>query len=160
MSNTNDSTSSNLIPAGRYDAIVDGAEPGMTKNGADQVVLALRIDGGEHDGRVLPKYCYLSDAALPWTMKTLWACGFKGNDLSELTSVVGALVSITVEHDEYEGVVRNKVAWVNERRSFVVNKLDESSKASFADRYRAKVAAMAAAANPQIDEDDDIPFNV
>ena len=48
------------------------------------------------------------------TIESLRYCGFKGEDLAAAgEQTLDQRVSLTIEHDEYDGKVRAKVAWVN-----------------------------------------------
>jgi hypothetical protein len=42
-----------LVPSGTYDVIVDDAEEKVSKSGNDMVVLVLKIQEGEYDGRII-----------------------------------------------------------------------------------------------------------
>ena len=60
---------------------------------------------------------YLSEKALPNTMRTLWQCFRFNGELSDLhegrTTFEGMDVQITVEEESYNGKTRHKVKWMN-----------------------------------------------
>jgi hypothetical protein len=47
------------------------------------------------------------------TVESLRICGWRGDDLSDLTGITENEVSLVIEHDEYNGKVSAKVKWVN-----------------------------------------------
>lgn len=60
---------------------------------------------------------FLTDAAAEYTIKNLITCGMKSDKLSSLTQP-GAFenkeISITVEHEEYNGKTYARVKWIND----------------------------------------------
>jgi len=115
---------SDLIPPGYYAAV---AVPVQTEDGAvwaqfgtsqqkgtRQVYVAFAIIDGDHAGRRLGWFGYFTDGAVDRTIESLRLCGLKGDDLAN--AMFGPLdqeVQVVVEHEEYDGKVRAKVAWVN-----------------------------------------------
>lgn len=86
-----------------------------------QVVISFELtDEADADHGVFISYFgSLSDAAIAHTVKALAACGWTGDDLSELPALAetGALsepVELVVDHEEYDGTWRAKVKWVNQ----------------------------------------------
>lgn len=116
-------STSNLIPVGHYRGVavpvnIDGAEFwaqfGETKAGAPQVAITFAILDGPHAGRRAPWFGSFSADAIKRTIESLRYCGFKGEELADLlTQKINQEVSITVEHNEWQGKVTAKVAWVN-----------------------------------------------
>jgi len=113
-----------MIPAGIYNAVavpVDTEEEGRlwaqfgeAKSGTKQVVVHFQILEGDHAGTRLPWFGFFTKDAARRTVEALRLAGFKGDDLATLpTQQLDQKVSVTVEHSEWEGKVRAKVAWVN-----------------------------------------------
>jgi hypothetical protein len=143
-----------MIPAGKFRAIADG-RPMLqeTKSGKAYVAVDFRLLDGESAGETIGWSGWLtSDKAEARTLKALRTCGWKGDDLSDLGEL-DQEVSITVEHEEWEGKVRAKVAWVNGPRA----PLDASKAKSIAARLKAKAAATPLVDGPSSTSTDD-PF--
>lgn len=115
---------SEMIPAGRYPGVAvtvvleDGASAlaqfAHTKDNKAQVCIHFEILEGEWQGTRLPWIGYFSQAAAARTIQSLRYAGWKGTDFYAIKP--GDLpnqVDVTVEHDEYEGKVRARIAWVN-----------------------------------------------
>jgi hypothetical protein len=47
------------------------------------------------------------------TIEALRRCGWKGNDISDLSSVIGVECDITVKEEEYKGMKQTKVAFIS-----------------------------------------------
>lgn len=116
-------STSNLIPVGYYRAVavpvnIDGAEFwaqfGETKAGAPQVAITFAILDGPQAGRRCAWFGYFTADTIKRTIESLRYCGFKGDELATLlTQKINQEVSITVEHNEWDGKVTARVAWVN-----------------------------------------------
>lgn len=113
---------SDLIPEGRYMAVpvpvpTDAggvyAQFGVTDSGKEQVVIQFEIAEGPEAGRRIAWFGYFTtEKGTRRTLESLRYCGWRGTDLA----AIGKLelpVSITIEHDEYNGRVSAKVAWIN-----------------------------------------------
>jgi hypothetical protein len=99
-----------ITEAGRYAATVTTAEFGETDKGTPFINLYLNSDAG-----TIGAWLYLSDAALPNTVKSLRsAFGFDGNFETAIEQIKGKPCSITVENEtDDKGVERLKVKWIN-----------------------------------------------
>jgi hypothetical protein len=113
-----------MVPKGYYEAIavpvvIDDetvwAQFGETGNGNPQVVIHYEIaEAGEWKGRRLPWFGYFTDDATDRTLESIRVSGFDGDDLAKLPKTpLKSKVSITVEHNEFEGKTHARVAWVN-----------------------------------------------
>ena len=114
----------NLVPEGRYDAVVSETALGVASTGTENVAIRLKIaDDAFPDlaGRTLVYYGYFSDGAMDLTLDALEACGWDPglaafDDLGNGDCVKGNPVSIVVRHeDDQKGVRRDRVAFVNAR---------------------------------------------
>jgi len=87
------------------------------------VAVEFEITDGEFAGQRLPWRGYFSGKATDIVAASLVACGFTGEDLESYPSQSpDKTVQVVVEHQEYEGEITARVAWVNGPRK--VKKLD------------------------------------
>lgn len=79
---------------------------------------SVRLTFRNEEGETIDAYLYLSEKALERTEKSLRACGWVGDDVSELMRDGVGLkeVELVVEDEEYQGKVRTKVKWINALR--------------------------------------------
>ncbi len=97
-------------------------------------------DGGKvQAGDVYYKDLYLTDKAFPWSLKALRAMGFKGDDLEQVKTVEGVKCRLVMEPEEYQGVEKMKVQWINRIGGGVPMK--GADRLSFAERMKAQIAA-------------------
>jgi hypothetical protein len=102
---------SKLTEPGRYAATVTTVEFGESeKKGTPFINLYLNTEAGS-----IGAWLYLSDAALPHTVKTLRsAFDFDGNFETADEQIKGKECSITVENEaDDKGVERLRVKWIN-----------------------------------------------
>lgn len=105
---------SSIQNPGKYPATVSSAEFGESSTGTPY----LRIDFNTEAGESIAGYLYLSEKALPNSVRTLRdAFEFDGNFESAVEQITGKPCSITVENEEYDGKERMKVKWINSPRS-------------------------------------------
>lgn len=132
-----------MIPAATYPARATGEyELGVSNNGTEQVGVSFRITQGEHLGTTLTWYGFFNtDENAQRAIKSLRACGWAGDDLSNLQGIDTNEVNIVVEIDEYEGQQRNKVAWVNGAGVAMKNVMNDAQKKAFAARMKGLVLA-------------------
>ena len=103
-----------LIPEGTYPARAVGYEFGTSDNGTEQIGVAMRITQGDYAGRTLTWYGFFnSPENAQRAIRSLRACGWKGEDLTNLAGLTEQDVNIVVEVETYNGKTGNKVAWVN-----------------------------------------------
>lgn len=101
---------------GTYRAKAVRAELGETNTGNVQVGIAFQLTAEEYSGQKLTWYGTFTDKAMPITLKALRTAGWKGEDVSDLSSIGGPdapEVDLVVENEEYQGQWRTKVKWVN-----------------------------------------------
>ena len=134
---------SNLIPPGTYRAKAVEAQLGETSGGAEQVAISFAVLTPGFEQHHLAYYGTFGEKALPITVKALRACGWQGLDLSDLSGIDANEVSLVVEHEEYQGVTRARVKWVNEGGGALLKKqLDPQAARTFAQRMRGAIAAV------------------
>lgn len=99
---------------GTYKAKAVDVELGYAQTGTPQVAVLFEVLEGDEAGSRITWYGYFTDGTSQRTIESLRNCGWKGNDLSELEpSLLPDDVQIVVQHQEYNGAMRAKVAWVN-----------------------------------------------
>jgi hypothetical protein len=165
-----------MIEEGTFRARAVDADLGWTQGGKPQVAVTFEILEGEDTGRNITWYGYFTDRTKERTIESLRFCGWKGDDISDLSSVNGdGEVSLVIEHEEYEGKTRAKVQWVNGGGARLAKPMDANDAKAFAAKLKGIVAGVDAKmksgggrgggpapslgdeAPPPID-DDDIPF--
>jgi hypothetical protein len=152
-----------LVPIGYYravpvPAVVDGQEVSVqfgrskVKGTLQAAVMFAILDEGSYRGRRLRWMGYFTDDSVDRTIEALRLCGFKGDELSELPrQKLDQEVSITVEHEEYDGKTRAKVAWVNAAGGGMkmANPLNATELRQFSAKYKAKVRSKPAVDGPK-----------
>lgn len=128
---------------GIYPAQVVEGLLGVASTGNEQVAVSLEVTDvdGNPTGERIAWYGTFTEAAYPYTVKTLRVMGWRGDDLSDLSSIAGTPVSIVVQSEEYKGKVRQKVAFVNAPGGGAILKeqMTPDAAKSFADRMRSKI---------------------
>lgn len=150
-----------MLDAGKYRAVATSAILTETKNGKEHVAIDLRITQGQSAGECLSWQGWLGERSVARTMESLRACGWLGQNLAEIDiEELCNEVSITVEHEEYNGKTYAKVRWINPG----IKPLEAGKAAALAKRLAAQAAAIApipgkppvvVAVEPG---DDDLPF--
>lgn len=83
--------------------------------GTPQVAIEFKLLEGPDAGGRITHYAAITEKRLEYTVKELRACGWSGDDLDDLSSVVaGTPVDLVLAEEEYEGKTRTKVAFINE----------------------------------------------
>jgi hypothetical protein len=131
-----------LIPEATYPARAVEYEFGTSDNGTEQIGVSFRITQGDYAGRVLTWYGFFNTPEnAQRAIKSLRACGWKGDDLATLTGLTENDVNIVVEVDDYQGKVTNKVAWVNGAGVAMKNVMTEQQKKALAARMKGLILA-------------------
>lgn len=143
------------IGAGNYVARAVDAEFGVSKTGSDFVQIHFAIQEGEHAGQTITAWLYFTEKTNARSLESLrhMGCTFPDNDASNLTGYDANNVEIVVAEEEYNGVSRAKVQWVNALgggRVKIEHPMDVGRKAAFRARMLGHVASTAgkAAAKP------------
>lgn len=119
---------------------ITGAElvPPRDPSKAPQVAIGLENPAGDY----ITDYRSLSDRALPYTVEALRTCGWKGDDVSDLSSCVGNKVSALLKNDTYNGVTKLKVAKIKPCRAGGMRKADIGEAKAIAAAYMSRIAAL------------------
>jgi hypothetical protein len=164
------------IPAGRYKARAIEATLGLTNGNKEQVGVLFEILEGDQAGARITWYGYFHGTTpekgaknAKRTLESLRACGWKGDDLTNLDGVTECEVELQVERDTYEGKERAKVAWVNKIGGIAMK---SPLTGGAAQAFAAKMRGLAMSVKAEVPEpppvqtpqqamgiqDDDIPF--
>lgn len=134
------------MDAGYYRARAIEWALGKTEKGSRQVAVRFEtFDDQDQPGERITWYGYFTEKTQERTLESLQHCGWEGDDITDLSGIERNEVQLVVEHDEYEGKVRAKVAWVNRPGGggiAIKAPLDEAEKAEFAREVKATVLAM------------------
>ena len=154
------SEETNLLAPGYYDAVavektddqgvVAFARWELSKNDAKQVIAYFQLIGHPEVFPIPWRGSFASTmlgesgkSVAQRTVESLRYMGLKGDDLLAIENQeLNQIVSLQVEHDEWEGKTRLKVAWVNKPGGGVikVKPLPEEAKRKFAAMMRASLA--------------------
>lgn len=130
-----------MYEIGRFLAEVTGASALTAKTGTDQILVEFRFLEGPNNGNRITEYLALTEAALPYTIKKLRACGLPNDDLTQLDAMKGTEVEITLKEDtKQDGKPRARVAFIDTPRSQRVG--DSNTAKAIAEKWKAKIAAL------------------
>lgn len=112
-----------------------------SQKGTEQVNVTFRLESGE----TVHWIGYFTEKTEARTVESLMLCGWDGTDFASFSGIDQKDVMLVIEHEVYEGKPRVRVAWVNDPNRSVGGKPMEGAEvASFAERMRARVAAVKA----------------
>lgn len=124
---------SEIAAAGIHKGIIikGSAQYGESKNGNPELILGCLVDD-----RSYSTVLYFSAEAAPYSIEKLRSAGWKGNDLSDLSSLYsGQPVMFEFSYEIYEGKQRLKVQIFSGGKFETANPVDPKS-------FAAKVAAI------------------
>ena len=75
------------------------------------------------------------------TVKALRTAGWKGDDLNDLSSMIGTPVRIAVEHEDYKGTMYARLAFINSSEGGGPKPLSADKSRAFAASMRSRIAA-------------------
>ena len=102
-----------MISKGTHPAVATDIQWGTAgQDNKKQIAVTFRILEGEDQGLNITWFGYFTAKTYERTCEALRYCGWRGNQLDDL-GTLDQKVQIVVEHEEYEGKNRAKVAWVN-----------------------------------------------
>ncbi len=128
-----------MIEAKKHYARGIDVELGVSDTGKEQVAVRFKIEGGKDDCEEIVWFGYFTDKTAERTLESLRYCGWDTFDLGDLSAeVIGRnIVQIVVEHENYQGKVYAKVAWVNKAGGpLLKSQMDDAAKREFAARMR------------------------
>src|SRR5262249_11788611 len=118
---------------------------GLSGTGKEQVAVRFRMTEGEHEGKTVLWYSYFNTQEnATRTLNSLRACGWIGDDLSDLQGIENNEVEIVLEVEEYEGKTRTKVRWVNAMGGgpILTKRMSDAEKKAFSARMKGLAVAL------------------
>lgn len=140
-----------MLQPGKYQAKPIDAQLATAKTGTEQVGVKFELLDPYALGETVVWYGYFTDKTWQRSIESLRYCGWKGDDLSDLTSIYHednkSTVELVIEHEVgNDGQTRARVKWVNRGGgATVTNPMNNNEAKSFAARMKAKVATVNAA---------------
>lgn len=103
------------IPRGTYRArgVAGSAQLGTTEGGNPQIAASFEILDETFEGKTVPWYGYFTEKTQKRTLESLRLAGWSNDDIDNMEGFGDTEVDIVVEHNEWEGKVTARVAWVN-----------------------------------------------
>lgn len=103
---------------GVYPARGVTAQLGESGNGTAQVGVQFRLTSEGFEGKYITAFLYFTEKTTDKTIEALRNCGWKGDDLSDLTGIDTEDVELVIANEEYTDKDGNKkvgpkVQWVN-----------------------------------------------
>ena len=142
-----------MIPAGKYIGTPVSAALGTTSTGKEQI--AVQFEFIDPVGERLTWYGYFTDAAFDRTIESLRAIGWTGSSLDEfagekLPAGVNHQVELVVQHEEYEGKVQVRIAFVNSIGAGLALKsaMTSDQARAFAAKMKGRIAALSGGVPP------------
>lgn len=142
---------SDLMPPGHYLARGVVALLSETKAGQPQAAATVVIlEEGPWSNTQMPWFGPLGDHVEEKhrirTIESLRSLGWTGDDLSEnpLPGIGTLDVSVEVKHEEYQGVVRARVAWINKAGATFAKPIEANKGKAFAAQMKGLIAKVKA----------------
>jgi len=130
-----------MISDGTFRAVALSVELGFTSNGHEQVAILWQLQEG-HVGEKLAWYGYFTEKGTNIALKGLRAAGWKGDDLSDLSSIIGSEALLVIQNEEYDGKMRPKVRFINRLGGPVIkDTMDQGAAKKFAARMKGAIKA-------------------
>jgi len=125
-----------MIPKNKYTARAVGHDLGVADSGKEFIAVEFEIQSGEHAGDRLTWRGFFTEKTAERTIESLRYCGWKGDDLTDMTGFGSTLVQIVVDHESYEGKTYARIQWVNKLGVSLKNAMDAGTRAAFAARMK------------------------
>lgn len=130
-----------MLAAGTHRARAISGTPCKASTGTEQVAVVFRVPTEEGD-QTITWFGFCTDKTWHHTVRSLRACGWQGDDITDLTGIDANDVDLVIEHEEYDGKMQARVRFVNEVGAAPnITPMDEDSKRLFAARMRGLMAA-------------------
>ena len=128
------------VPEGRYTArAVNGAITEDTKGGG-QAAVVFQILEGDYQGHEVTWYGSFNGGAAPITMKGLQTAGARLNEVDDFEGLGSVDVQIVLKDEEFNGVWRTKVAFINPLGGFL-KPMDAGKKLAFKEQMKGALLA-------------------
>jgi len=118
---------------------------GRAGTGTIQCLMMFEIMDGEYAGTRLPWFGSFSGNSWERTVESLRYCGFQGDDVEAINSqALDRVVTVKVEHDEHNGRIYSRVAFVNKPGGHVNlnNPFNAAELRTFAAQMRQRIGAL------------------
>lgn len=158
--------SESILPEGRYKALPHDWSTGLSAaKGTPYLKVGFKILDGEHVGRIVDWYGWMTEKTVDRLATDLAAMGYDGDDpladfarAKSADQVPGKLraVQIVIRHEEWKERVQVRVAYINEITE--AKPVDETTKATVRSMFAAAKAAKGRARAPEPEPIDDTPF--
>lgn len=158
--------SENILPEGRYKAIAHDWSTGLSAaKGTEYLKIGFKILDGEHVGQIVDWYGWFTEKTVERLATDLSALGYDGDDpLADFARAKSAdqvpckirPVQLVIRHEEWKERVQVRVAYINEITD--AKPVDDATRLSVRDAFRAARAAKGRARAPQPEPIDDTPF--
>ena len=103
-----------MIDIGRYRARAIEWQLGIAETGTEQVAVSFEItEEGPFSSHTITWFGFFTEKTSERTIKSLLVCGWKGDDLTDLSGLDRNEVELVVEHEVHNNERRAKVKWVN-----------------------------------------------
>lgn len=139
-----------MLNEGNYRGRPVRAALGQTSTGKEQI--AVEFDFVDPPGTRRTWYGFFTDATFDRTIDALRACGWAGTDLTDFCGEqpppgFDQEVELVVKHEEYNGQVRDRIAFINGGGGLALKAaLDANQARAFAARLKGRIAAADVAA--------------
>lgn len=158
--------SENILPEGRYKAIAHDWSTGLSNaKGTPFVKIGFKILEGEYAGRIVDWYGWMTEKTVERVATDLSALGYDGDDpladfarAKHADQLPGKIrpVQLVIRHEEWKERVQVRVAYINEINES--KPVDDATRASVRDAFRAAKAARGQRRAPEPQPIDDTPF--
>lgn len=137
------------------------ADLAFTSEQKPQVAVLLEAVAGDSAGEQITWYGSFTENARKSTILGLRAIGWKGDDISNLTTVTGETECLVQIEPGLDGVARPRIRFVGRGGGgglAVKNRMNEDQKRAFAASLKGLILSMSAPNGGGQKADDDIPF--
>lgn len=125
-----------MIKDGSYKARAKRWSVGYSASGTPKIDVLFEII--DSPGEEITWAAYLSDNALPYSVKALRICGWDGDDIDDLDGLDCNEVSLVIETQCYNGKQVQRVRYVNAASGIQ----DQVERKTFAESMRAKIIGL------------------
>jgi hypothetical protein len=112
------------------------------KTGNEEIRALFEIADGELKGQTITWRGYFTEGTAERTVESLRYMGWAGDDITDIQGLSANEVQIVIKHEEWEGKMQAKVAWVNRANNvYMGTPMDAARKTAFANRMKGLVVS-------------------
>lgn len=133
-----------MIQAGTFKARAVEAALGFASTGSEQIAVDFVLLEGDDQGKHICWYSTFGEKVFARAIESLRACGWQGDDLSDLTGIDANEVHLVIEvEDDLQGQPRARVRWVNSLGGGIAlkEKMNPAAAQAFAQRMKGAILA-------------------